>query len=203
MTRTGIDWEAQPLGQISDPELGRRLGVTGAAVKYQRDQRGIPPWRPTRAKCDPDVFTAELDGTASDREIAESHGLTSAQVAAARRKMGRMPKRGGTLRALARELGTAPDHAIAKRYDYDFSYVSEYRKKHGIAPWSARRVCPCGEPFVAVRQTFKRFCSYQCQRYHWQLVNVRPKVAPEVADCMLAIWRYKRTLKKGHLKHVG
>jgi len=36
-----IDWEAQPLGIVSDVELADRLGVTTAAVRLERNARGL------------------------------------------------------------------------------------------------------------------------------------------------------------------
>lgn len=202
-----IDWDSQPLGQISDSELATKLGVSQSAVSQQRAHREIArfggPGR--RPKCDPLTFAKELDGSESDRVIAERHGLNSAQVATARRAMKKHPKR---IRWDMAPLGTAPDYVVQESHGGGKATgntpARRARLRLGIPKWSRsqRRQCPCGEAFNAFHMR-QRFCSHQCQRYHWQLVNVRPKVAPEVADCMLAIWRYKRTLKKGHLKHVG
>jgi AraC-like DNA-binding protein len=36
-----IDWDAQPLGKMSDPELARRLGCSPSSVAKQRKKRGI------------------------------------------------------------------------------------------------------------------------------------------------------------------
>lgn len=46
MGRTGIDWNVQPLGQVPDPDLARRLGVSHKLVHYHRRRRGIPAARP-------------------------------------------------------------------------------------------------------------------------------------------------------------
>lgn len=41
-----IDWSSQPLGEVSDTDLARRLGVTPRAVRSARSLRGIPPFTP-------------------------------------------------------------------------------------------------------------------------------------------------------------
>jgi hypothetical protein len=41
-THKGIDWDKQPLGQMSDQDLAKRLGVFFTAVHKQRRKRGIP-----------------------------------------------------------------------------------------------------------------------------------------------------------------
>jgi hypothetical protein len=35
-------WDVQPFGLLSDAEIGKRLGVSGMAVTFQRWQRGRP-----------------------------------------------------------------------------------------------------------------------------------------------------------------
>lgn len=40
--RSRIDWDAQPLGQLPDMQLARRLGVSHQAVWIQRTRRRIP-----------------------------------------------------------------------------------------------------------------------------------------------------------------
>lgn len=46
----GIDWDAQPLGKISDTELGERLGVSATAVRHQRKKRGVRSFTPGPSK---------------------------------------------------------------------------------------------------------------------------------------------------------
>lgn len=38
----GINWDKQPLGQVKDTELARRLGVAHSCVRIERYARGIP-----------------------------------------------------------------------------------------------------------------------------------------------------------------
>ena len=45
----GIDWSVQPLGQMSDTELGVRLGCSATAVRTQRKKRGIASLTPPPA----------------------------------------------------------------------------------------------------------------------------------------------------------
>jgi len=48
--RVGIDWDAQPLGEMKDAELARRLGVHRSSVNSARRARGIPAARAERAR---------------------------------------------------------------------------------------------------------------------------------------------------------
>lgn len=41
MKRIAIDWEQQPLGELSDYRLARRLGVSRGSVIRARKARGI------------------------------------------------------------------------------------------------------------------------------------------------------------------
>lgn len=45
-TKPRQDWSKVPLGTESDNAIARRLGVTQAAVTYQRHKRGIPVFVP-------------------------------------------------------------------------------------------------------------------------------------------------------------
>lgn len=193
-----IVWDAEPLGIESDVQIALRLCVTRQAVAYARRQRGIKsPAKPTRPKCDPETFRQELTGEDSDRVIAERHGLVSAQVALARRKLGLRPKR---KRWDDKPLGSGPDrvvHALNGGVGYSGSNAARLaRVRLGIAPWcrSEERKCPCGSTFKAFHMR-QRYCSPACQRYHWQLVNV-DGMTIEAADLAIAIWAYKRTMKR-------
>ena len=42
----GINWDEQPLGQVSDTELAARLGVSQQTVTKVRRRRGIPKAKP-------------------------------------------------------------------------------------------------------------------------------------------------------------
>lgn len=191
----GIDWDAQPLGVEHDKVIAKRLGVTPQAVYAARQSRGIGPSSDTRMmrpRCDVSSIEADL-GKDHDRVVADKHGLHWQQIAWARRKR-KIPGARRDWDLIAPELGTAPDIEIARKYRVDNKVVAEARWRRGIPPWREERLCPCGEPFVAV-QLRQRFCSYRCQRYHWHLVNKRG-IDPEAADCAIAVWAYKRTLKK-------
>lgn len=191
----GIDWDTQPLGVEHDKVIAKRLGVKPQAVYYARRARGIDPSPDTRAmrpRCDVVAIEDDL-GTDHDHVIAAKHGLDVQQVARARRKKG-IPGARLNWDKIAPELGTAPDIVIARKYGVDNKVVAEARWRRGIDPWKEERLCPCGETFTAFHLR-QKFCSYRCQRYHWQLVN-RNATPPAAADCAIAVWSFKRTLKK-------
>jgi hypothetical protein len=189
--RKFINWDAQPLGRVADAEIARAIGCAPTAVSYARERRGIPPLRPQRKRCDPSVFAAEF-GTAHDREIAERHGVGLGQVTNARRKAG-LPGHRISWDQVS-ELGTMPDIFVARKYGVDNKVVAEARWRRGIEKWQERRTCPCGGTYIAFRLD-QKFCSYRCQRYHWQLVH-RHGYDPRAADCGIALRAYRNTLER-------
>lgn len=186
----GIDWSRQPLGELSDRALGQSLGCSGAAVRWARVQREIPPHRAKRPPCDPDQFGATL-GRETDREVAQRHGVTASQVARARRARGIPSTR---VDWSAQPLGEAPDIVLARRHGVDVTVVAKARWARGIPKWREGRTCPCGAPFIAFHFR-QKFCSHRCQRYHWQLIH-RKGYDPEVADLGIAMRAYRATLKR-------
>lgn len=185
----GIAWDTLPLGEVLDSALARQLGCTAAAVYYARKQRGIRARRPATPTCDPNTFAEDL-GKMTDREVAERHGVTIAQVAGARRRMGKASSR---IDWGLQPLGTVPDIILARRHGVDNKTVAQARWRRGISKWTEQRTCPCGETYTAFHFE-QKYCSYRCQRYHWQLVN-KKGMTPEVADVAIALWAYKRTMK--------
>ena len=108
-----IDWDAQPLGEVSDRELSERLGCSKRAVALARNTRGIQP-------CSgPQAWTPEQDrklrwlwGTASATAIARAIPGPHRTAYAVRYRADRLglgsPGRGTmTLRELADHLGVA------------------------------------------------------------------------------------------------
>lgn len=83
----GIDWDAQPLGDVTDREIAERLGVTATAVTYARIKRGIPAYAqrtsPLGIEWDAEPLGQEPDGT-----IAERLGVHVATVRYARTTRG-------------------------------------------------------------------------------------------------------------------
>ena len=86
-----IDWDSQPLGEISDAEIARRLGVSQPSVYEQRTKRGIPPAVPQGSVSNIDWSSVAL-GERTDAEIAAEVGVTRQAVAYQRRKRGIAPR---------------------------------------------------------------------------------------------------------------
>ena len=80
----GIDWDSQPLGEQTDEEIGRRLGVDHSAVAAARRVRGVSRF-PSR-----EVDWDRVDdlGLTWDTVIAAREGVGLGAVAAARRRRG-------------------------------------------------------------------------------------------------------------------
>ena len=187
-----IKWDDQPLGREADTVIARRAGCTAAAVYCARKARGIRALHPQRPRCDPRAFLEELDGTQSDKAIAERHGLHWQQVRNARVKFGKPCKR---LDWDKMPLGSVPDIELARQYGVDNKVVAAARWTRGIGSWARNGepvMCPCGEMFVPFMRT-ARFCSNKCRQYHSVLMTEGMDRA--AADCAVAVAAYRRTMK--------
>lgn len=75
----GVNWDAQPLGRVSDRELARRLGVDRSTVGKARKRRGIDEWRPTWTPPDPGIADhAQPAKAASVRAVLELGSIEAA-----------------------------------------------------------------------------------------------------------------------------
>lgn len=148
----GIDWDALPLGIVSDHEIARRLGVSQPAVSAARRKRGIPP-APVRPGTKPAIDWDALPlGRVPDREIAEEYGVSHKAVAEARRRRGlaaewaqrascsakpKAPRR-RRIDWSAQPLGQISDLEIARRLGCAVSAVWSARRRLAI-PVAPRR----------------------------------------------------------------
>jgi hypothetical protein len=103
--RQGINWDEQPLGEISDNELSKRLGVSNVAVGKARRRRKIPPFNSKgRHRSQGQRAGINWDeqplGQKPDADIAQRLGVDPSSVRAARRKKGiaAYPKQDRSLR---------------------------------------------------------------------------------------------------------
>lgn len=166
--RTGVDWDAQPLGEIPDAQLARDLDVRVATVWRARKRRGIPPvprseWksqatRGTNTKDSEEVALILGDeipflpdgridwdraplGRVSDRAIASWSGACKHTVGSQRRKRNIPRCRQGRINWSEEPLGEVPDTAIAAKLEVSVTCVAQARKVRKIpaAPYEARR----------------------------------------------------------------
>jgi len=86
----GIDWDAQPLGDVSDMSIARSLGVVQETVRRARVHRGIAPHVPAwkgiyRRKHSPTVLSAMRHGCdgMTARAMASAIGINEDAVALA------------------------------------------------------------------------------------------------------------------------
>ncbi len=121
-----VDWDAQPLGEVSDPELARRLGCSGPTVGNQRRKRGIPAhqtqhrWTPEQdhwlqvhwGEHDIDVLARKLPGP--------SHSPRAVSNRAQHLRLGSQGRGRYTLTEVAEILGLCPGQ------------VSELAARNGI-----------------------------------------------------------------------
>ena len=141
----GIDWKSQPLGQVADGELARKLGVSSSAVSHARRRRGIPGYvQASRINWD-----AQPLGQVSDKALAERLGQRVHTVAHARFVRGiprctrggihntGTPQPHGCLMTTgivwdAQPLGRVSDKELAKRLGVSANAVCGARQRRGI-----------------------------------------------------------------------
>lgn len=82
--RKGIDWGAQPLGQLPDSELARQLGVSQSVVTRARRRRDIEPF----SRIDWDAVPL---GQATDAALAKALDVPATTVQYARSSRGIAP----------------------------------------------------------------------------------------------------------------
>jgi len=85
----GIDWDNQPLGQISDAEISRKLDVGKTGVRLQRIKRNIAPYS-GYVDSSPkgiDWYNVPL-GKVSDEVLARQLGVSSSCVTRKRNELG-------------------------------------------------------------------------------------------------------------------
>lgn len=78
-------WDAQPLGEVPDTVIARRIGKSATLVREKRLERGIP------AYVKPDPWKNRPVGKMPDAELAERYGVSRQRVHQVRVKMGIPP----------------------------------------------------------------------------------------------------------------
>lgn len=124
-----IDWDAIPLGKVSDAEAGRMAGCGKANAHDARTKRGIPAFVPID-------WSGVPFGTVTDSEIAASLGVTTHTVFMQRRKRGirhsPQSQRKVTFDWDDYPLGTVSDRIIAEQLGVCPSAVAKARTVRGI-----------------------------------------------------------------------
>ena len=123
-----IDWDSQPLGDVTDAELAEELGVAVQSVFRARKKRGIPATRERRNRLDID-WDAQPLGKESDVVIANRLGVDPTTVSKARKKKG--------ITSIyvdwdSQPLGEVTDADLARELGVDPSSVGKARRARGI-----------------------------------------------------------------------
>ena len=135
-----IDWDSVDLGQRSDYIIAKELGVSSAAVRSQRSNRGIPrAANPTGRG----IHRTDIDwddqplGEVSDAELARELGVSAPTVARHRRKRNIKP---ATIIQWDQEpLGQVPDKMLALMLNCHISTVIAARNQRDIPPFVPKR----------------------------------------------------------------
>ncbi len=132
--RLPIDWSIQPLGEMTDAEIARQLGVSRERVRQVRAREGIPKY----VEPEPE-WMAEL-GTRSDPDIAEDYGVSVFVVGGYRERYGvpgYVPPSRWDNEPL---LGKVPDTVLAEKHGVHITSVAMARWKRGITAWKGMEV---------------------------------------------------------------
>jgi hypothetical protein len=155
----GIDWDAQPLGEMYDHVLAELLGVSSSSVGRARRHRGI--------KCSygRNDWDAQPLGEVSDSELARCIGAAPNTVSHARAKRGiaalRPRPKAYDVDWDTQPLGEEPDDKIALLLGVPKAVVQRTRAGRGILPGKRRCRCACGRTFAA-HHSQQRWCSVSC-----------------------------------------
>lgn len=135
-----IDWDSQPLGQMSDYALAQRLRVDDGVVNRERRKRGLPPWvKSSGAGVSRGVdWDSQPFESIHYVELAKRLGVAPQSVIAAAKKRGRA--------WVASRSGPAPTKSVgpstAPGYDFQWLHrrlVSIARKRlqqRGMESWA-------------------------------------------------------------------
>lgn len=186
----GIAWDAQPLGQMPDNALARRLGVNVGSVYEARVRRGIARFdRSIAAR----MGFAHRLGVETDRAIADDFGISPNTVAHARKRAGIDPVGGAWRDWDGVPLGRYYDREIAEALGCTPTSVSDARRVRGIPAYRERRACGCGRAFMAYTRN-QIGCSRLCSGV---AVNHRQEGRPEATLALSqALAALRRELKR-------
>jgi hypothetical protein len=147
MSKPKVDWDTvEDLGQTTDIEIAKRLGVSSYKVRTERRARGIPRCKPPKSE-GYDWDSLPL-GEVSDADIARKYGLKPTSIGTARRRRGipSFVEEGKTRPDHAKknidwdsveDLGKVPDLVLAKRLGLSsVTSVTRARKYRGIAKYA-------------------------------------------------------------------
>ena len=142
-SKTAIEWSALPLGQVSDRELARRLGVPHDRVRTARTSLGIPAFGKYAAKAPLIDWDAQPLGKIGDAALARRLGVGVKLVWEQRTQRG-IPAFGNTkivgIDWDAQPLGQMPDAILARTLGVAPPVVHGARMRRGI-PSHAPRAC--------------------------------------------------------------
>lgn len=141
-SRKNINWDAQPLGVLTDSEIASRLGVSVAAVGVARRKRGISR-AVTLCYSGIDWTTVDFENK-SDGQISRELGVTRQSCRVQRKRLGYKPF-ASVHKGIdwdKQPLGIETDIAIAKKLGVSQATVSYARNIRGIpiAP-SRKNIC--------------------------------------------------------------
>lgn len=135
-----IDWDSQPLGQMSDYALAQRLRVDDGVVNRERRKRGLPPWvKSSGAGVSRGVdWDSQPFESIHYVELAKRLGVAPQSVIAAAKKRGRM--------WVASRQGPAPVKSVgpstAPGYDFQWlhrrlvSIARQRLQRRGMESWA-------------------------------------------------------------------
>lgn len=160
-----INWDSQPLGQMSDDALASILGVSKNTVLRHRKKRNIPPYGKPNIKSDVDWDSQPL-GEISDAELAIRIGLVEKYGEYnAKHIVGRNRRKRGIPSYIShgrkeidwdiQPLGKIADRDLADILNCRHQLVAYQRKKRGIPKPKKIRIGLSEEDYCVVKNMAK------------------------------------------------
>lgn len=134
----GIDWDQQPLGEMSDSSLARMLGLSSVSIRKARIKRKIEVFHPISVIKDMGM------GQVPDKVIASKTGKSRRSISRMRQELGICGPL--TVNWDLQPLGSVPDVLLAKKLGVDPSSVGVARRKRGIPRGDLKWRTTEGEP---------------------------------------------------------
>lgn len=188
MRPRGIDWDDQPLGEVPDSVLSKKLGVSMQAVWLARTHRNIE-----KMSVIVDWDNQPL-GDGPDDVLAHRLGVSVSAVCKARLRRG-IPDGGVRSTDWAKvPLGEVPDGDIAELTGRALGTVAFVRKRLGVRRFEYERTCPCGKTFKSVKKEAE-FCCNECQKAVYKVRKRWPGVGEPMDKIAACLAKFRREVE--------
>lgn len=168
------DWDNIPLGEKTDKEISKTLGISPQRVRYRRAKHKVPSFAKTRRERIREVPVDVLMKKGNRKKLAEQFGYTMRTISVLRVAID--PSRSEqkhidheVREKLIKELPTSWGMVLAEKYGLSTCTVQRIKKKLGVETrHTEKRTCLCGKEFNAITRR-NQYCSIECRSAYHEL----------------------------------